>query len=286
MAGNKSTILVLTGVIGSGCSTVLRFLEDLGYRTFSNFNPALVPAWLALGGLPERVALNIELSTVDQVQQTLYLLKEAGHEPNLVFLEADTPTILARYALTRRPHPLIAQAHSLEAAISLDRAQVGGVRAFAHRVLDTSGWSVQELRREVDLLATGTSALMTVNLISFGYKYSVPPEANMVFDIRFLPNPFYIEQLKPLTGKDQGVIDYIFGFALTQTTYDHILQTLHFFLNQYLHERRGQVAIAIGCTGGQHRSVAFVERLAQTLVGDKWRVRVKHREQESHRGHV
>jgi len=280
-------ILVVTGVTGSGCSTVLRFLEDLGYRTFSNFAPALVPAWLALNDLAERVALNLEVPNAATVQDTIHLLKTAGHQPTLLFIEADTPTILARYALTRRPHPLIEQAQGLEAAIALDREKLLGMRELAHRVLDTTGLSLQELRAEVERLVAGAIPAMTVTLMSFGYKYAVPLEANLVFDIRFLPNPFYQEHLKPLTGKDQEVVDYVFGFSLTETTFNHIAQTVHFFLTQYRHERRGQACVAIGCTGGQHRSVAFVERLAQTLVSDQqWRVRVKHREQELRRGHT
>jgi UPF0042 nucleotide-binding protein len=260
-------------------------LEDLGYFCSDNFPPALVPAFIAQG-LPEgALALEMDPRSTNQfdleVTTAMQALKEAGRVPTLVFVEADAQAILARYALTRRPHPLIAHCGSLSAAIAQDAERLAPVRSLAQVVLDTSTWGLKDLRQQVETLVQGQAPVMQVNLMSFGYKYSVPPEANIVFDIRFLPNPYYVPELRELTGRDAEVVDYVFNSQEARITYGQVAQTLTFFLERYRQERRGQVTVAVGCTGGQHRSVAFVERLAQTLSQENWQVHRYHREQDS-----
>ncbi|WP_287129954.1 RNase adapter RapZ [Candidatus Cyanaurora vandensis] len=285
--------LVLIGLSGSGRSTVLNILEDLGYFVMDNFLPALVPAFLQLPRPQPLLALEMAPSVgeaptfVAKVEQALGQLKDAGHEPRLIFIECDTPALLARYALTRRPHPLMTAAADLAAAIEQERAHLAPLRPWAWAVLDTSQVSVKHLRTEVESLVAGRVPPMTVVLTSFGYKYGVPPEANLLFDIRFLANPYYEPRLRELTGMNTEVVDYVFGFREAQLTYGRVHETIAFFLSQYRQERRGQVSVAVGCTGGQHRSVAFVERLAQHLTPDpeQWRIRVTHREQDMRSRH-
>jgi len=280
--------LVLTGLSGSGRSTVLNLFEDLGYFVMDNFLPALIPAFLDLPRPHQLLALEIAPTDPQQVHVALTQLKDAGLEPRLVFVEAATQTLLARYALTRRPHPLITHADSLEEAIDRERECLAPLRQWAWAVLDTTESSVKVLRTQVEALISGQVPAMTVTLMSFGYKYSVPTEANLIFDIRFLPNPYYELALRPLTGLHQAVVDYVFHYPEAQTTFATIAETTGFFLTQYRQERRGQVTIAIGCTGGQHRSVAFVEKLAQHLSPSTelpWRIRVNHREQQMRNPH-
>lgn len=275
--------LVLTGLSGSGRSTVLNLLEDLGYFVMDNFLPALIPAFLALPRPHHLLALEIPPTAPEGVHRALTQLKEAGLEPRLIFVEATTPVLLARYALTRRPHPLIHRADSLEEAIEQEREFLTPLRQWAWGILDTTESSVKVLRSQLETLLGGQILAMTVTLMSFGYKYSVPTEANLVFDVRFLPNPYYELGLRPLTGLDQRVVDYVFSYPEAQATFTKIADTTTFFLTHYRQERRGQVTIAIGCTGGQHRSVAFVETLAQQLsppTDQPWRIRVHHREQQ------
>ncbi len=277
--------LVLTGLAGSGRSTLLRILEDLGYFCIDNFIPALVPAFLALPLDYPRLALEMDPRSSGQfdqdLDQALRALKDQGREPLLVFVEASTPTILKRYALTRRPHPLARSTSNLQGAIEQDALDLAPTKLRAHVVLDTTDLALPELRRSVEALIAGPVPPV-LNLMSFGYKYGVPAEANLVFDIRYLPNPFYDPALKALTGLDPEVLKYVFNSPDAVTTFEHIVQSIQFFLDHYRQERRGQVAIAIGCTGGQHRSVAFVEQLAQRLqlTDSPWYLRVHHREQQ------
>ncbi len=276
--------LVITGLAGSGRSTILKILEDFGYHCLANFPPALIPAFLALNTVADRLAIELNLDTTANLAElpiALYALKDAQRQPLLVFVEAATPTLLSRYALTRRPHPLIVQSTSLEAAIEADRQHLAPVRQQAQLVLDTSEWQMKDLRTHVELVVGGQAPPVSVTVMSFGYKYGVPREANLVFDIRFLPNPYYEDHLRPLTGMQVEVASYVFNYAAALKTYAQIEQTVAFFLEQYREERRGQVTIAIGCTGGQHRSVAFVERLAQALVptDDSRKLCIYHREQ-------
>ncbi|WP_218080761.1 RNase adapter RapZ [Anthocerotibacter panamensis] len=289
----QTRTLILTGQAGSGRSTMLRVLEDLGYFCIDNFVPALVPAFLQQPAVHPLLALEMDARSCPpephgvvfaaQLEQAIQHFKEAGHNPLLVFVAASPEAILGRYALTRRPHPLIEYCGSLSEAIALDADALALVRDRAQVVFDTSVWGIKDLRKQVEDLVAGHVPPMVVTLTSFGYKYSLPPDANLCFDIRFLPNPFYEPALRPRTGMDVEVVDYVFSSKDAQTTFEHIHRTVGFFLEHYRQERRGQVNLAIGCTGGQHRSVAFVERLAQILStpgNAEWQVRVRHREQE------
>jgi RNase adapter protein RapZ len=280
--------LIITGLAGAGKSTVVRILEDLGYFCIDNFLPGLVDPLLQLtgsGDVSVPVALIIDSrgdrfsnnsmpntgeALAEDLERALYRFKDHGYEPYVLFLECNTETLIRRYALSRRPHPYPAT-EGMERAIEQERKVLEPLRKLAHQLWDTSDWTPQQLRAEVEQLVSGLVSnkehqpILGVSLMSFGYKHGLPRDANLAFDIRFLANPYYDPFLRPLTGRDQAVQDFVFNHPEAQKTYDHLLSLINHFLSAYERDKRGRVTVAVGCTGGQHRSVSFIEKLAEDL---------------------
>jgi UPF0042 nucleotide-binding protein len=232
------------------------------------------------------VALGMDLRQNDfsyEYDQSLVALRNAGYSPQLLFLEANADVLLKRYAETRRPHPLEREGLGLEEALKMERRRLRRVRHTADLVLDTSMHSIHDLRRVLQEKwkhLRSLSKALRVHIISFGFKYGMPSEADMVFDLRFLPNPYFFPELKPLSGKDAAIVDFVLQEDPGKDFFCRLADFLHYVLLQYETEGRFRLTIALGCTGGRHRSVAVAEALAHALRGEKYSLTLEHRHLE------
>ncbi len=279
-------IVVVTGLAGSGKSHVIRVLEDNGFFCIDNLPVVLIPKFIELcQGYREgitRFALGIDLREgrfLESWPDVLAELRAAGHRVQVLFLDADDEVLLRRFSETRRPHPL-AQGGSVQEGIARERKALEGMRALADKVLDTSRFNVHELKNEIEQYYGQILSphRMSLFLISFGYKYGIPHDADIIFDVRFLPNPFFVDQLRSKTGLDQEVEDYVLRRDETTTFLDRLSALLEFALPQYEREGKTSLTLALGCTGGRHRSVVLVEELNRRLDVERFRIHVKHRD--------
>jgi UPF0042 nucleotide-binding protein len=280
--------IVVTGMSGAGKSAASRCLEDLGFFCIDNLPAALIPkvAELCIQSEKriERVALVIDAREgrfLDALFDILVDLRREGHQVRMVFLDASDEALVRRFSESRRPHPLAPSGSSLE-GIRAERALLASLKAKADLVVDTSGFTVHEFRK---LLATSFLDLpvlprTVLALVSFGYRYGLPVDADLVFDARCLPNPHFVEGLRPLTGLTQGVRDYVLGSAEARAFLDQVQSFLAFALPLYVHEGKAYLTIAIGCTGGRHRSVVLAEELAGRMRETGYDASVRHRDVE------
>lgn len=284
-----SHVVVVTGMSGAGRSTALHVLEDLGFYCVDNIPPALASSLLELAESSdhsekervERLGLGVDVRTVAFLEgagSTIEGLREAGHELDVLFLDATDEVLIRRYSETRRPHPL-ALGGDVQAAIALERERLAGLRAIANRTIDTSELTVHDLKRVlVDELARGGDGRqMVVRFVSFGFKYGLPIDADLVFDLRFLPNPHFVPELRPKTGREKDVSDYVLQRPETEELLADLGQFFEHTLPRYQQEGKAYLTVAIGCTGGRHRSVAVSEELVKRLRGD-WEVALHHRD--------
>ncbi len=281
-------ILIISGLSGGGKSKAASFLEDIGFYIVDNMPAAMILKFAEFcaggNGRYGRVALVYDVRTADtftELFEVLDTLKAKG-VCRMLFLDASPETIIKRYKETRRRHPLRDSADSLEAAVRWERELMEPVKDRADVVIDTSNRSTAQLRNE--LLARfggeGEKGGMTVNVSSFGFKYGLPLEADLVFDVRFMPNPFYIEELRHRTGLDQPVSDYVFSFQRNQDFLARLKDLIGFTLPLYAEEGKTGLVIAVGCTGGHHRSVAVAHALTEYIRGQGYHVLENHRDME------
>jgi RNase adapter protein RapZ len=280
--------VILTGLSGSGKTHAIRALEDLGYFCVDNLPSQLIPTFADLAnrgdaGL-ERVAIVVDvreggfLKEFPKVYRKLKATPDV--EPRLIFLEASHPVLVRRFSETRRPHPL-APDRSVAEGIDDERRKLSTIRSLADLIIDTSNLTVHELRDTFVRMSQDERprSEMVVNLVSFGFKHGSPLDADLVFDVRCLPNPHFVDRLRPLTGRDPKVVRFMRRHAATGEFIDRLTTFLTFALPQYVQEGKSYLTIAIGCTGGQHRSVMVAEALKKSLAGAKnVRLRVKHRD--------
>ena len=280
-------ILIISGLSGAGKSKAASFLEDMDFYIVDNMPAAMIMKFAEFcaggAGRYDRVALVYDVRTANSLAEffdVLEKLKIMGGVCRLLFLEAAPDVIIKRYKETRRRHPLRERADSLEAAVQLEREMMSPVRDRADFIIDTSRISTAQLRGELlqRFGEAGEKGGMTVNVISFGFKYGLPMEADLVFDVRFMPNPFYIEELRCQTGLDQSVADYVFGFRQTKDYMDRLTELLTFSLPLYAEEGKTGLVIAVGCTGGQHRSVAVAHALTGIIRRQGYVVTETHRD--------
>ncbi|KAA0234491.1 MAG: RNase adapter RapZ [Actinobacteria bacterium] len=278
-----SEFVVITGLSGAGRSQAGDVLEDLGWFVIDNLPPALIPkvAELASPGTEiERVALVVGTGPYyAEVRPALDKLRASGARVRILFLEAATDTLVRRYESTRRRHPLASE-ERLAVAIESEREILEPVKADADIVIDTSSLNVHQLRsRLVDLFATQRpERLMQTTIMSFGYKHGLPRDVDVVLDCRFLPNPHWVEELRPLTGLDPAVRDYVLENELTTGFLERLDHLLSLLLPAYVREGKSYLTIAMGCTGGRHRSVAIAEEVARSLDQLGYEPRVTHRD--------
>jgi RNase adapter protein RapZ len=280
--------VILTGLSGSGKSHAIRALEDLGYFCIDNLPTLLIPTVAELSRREEaglqKIAIVVDVRErefLSRFPRVFRKLKQVpGLKPTLIFLEASHSALVRRFSETRRPHPL-APDRSVSEGIIEERERLNAIRKMADMILDTSNLTVHELRDQFMRMSREGSgrAEMVVNLVSFGFKTGVPVDADLVFDVRCLPNPHFVDGLRQLTGRDAKVVRYMQRHTATQDFIDRLTSFLKFALPHYVREGKSYLTVAIGCTGGQHRSVMMAEALKQSLKDVKGvRIRVKHRD--------
>lgn len=286
-ARRAARFVVLTGLSGSGKSQAIRALEDLGYFCVDNLPTALIPTLADLvrrEGI-SRVAIVVDmreknfLAEFPKTFRTLRAVK--GLDPALIFLEATHAALVRRFSETRRPHPL-APDRPVTEGIKDERIQMQAIRSMADQIIDTSDLTVHQLREAFSAFSTErgrTRARLVVALVSFGYKHGLPVDADLVFDVRFLPNPHFVERLRALTGRDRPVGRFMETYPATGELLSRLDGLLKFLIPQYVAEGKSYLTIGIGCTGGRHRSVFVAEALRKTLSAvPRTRVRVHHRD--------
>lgn len=277
-------IVLITGLSGAGKSHAINCFEDLGFFCVDNLPPALIPKFAELclqsEGKISRVALVCDMRGGAFFNHLFEALQEMeGNEINyeILFLEASDEVLLRRFKETRRRHPLSNM--GLLEAIQAERLALSELRGKADRIIDTSSFSPRDLKEKIyEIYEPGQrERSMPVIIVSFGFKYGLPLDADLVFDVRFLPNPHYVEHLRPLTGEDPQVKEYLWRWMVTHKYMQKLQDLLEFSIPYYIREGKAQLVVALGCTGGKHRSVALAIELAR-LLGSRYRVQVEHRD--------
>jgi UPF0042 nucleotide-binding protein len=272
---DKIRLIIVTGVSGSGRASAMRVLEDLGFYCVDNLPVALAPAVMKLADGHERaisgVALGVDARErlfFPQWPQTFAELERSGFRPEIVFLDASDEILARRYSESRRPHPMAESGASVADSIRRERLALAEIRERATRIIDTTTLSVHELREVITAAVMGAKggSRMTVTLVSFGYKYGHPMGLDLVLDVRFIPNPFFIPELRPLTGLDERVREYVLAQPQARRFIDEVARLLDFLLPLYQHEGKSYLTIGLGCTGGRHRSPVLARELRDRLA--------------------
>lgn len=279
-------LVIITGMSGAGKTVVLQTFEDLGYFCVDNMPPSLLPKFWELireSGKISRICLVIDLRSRDffeEIMSTIGRLDNTSFvTTKVIFLDASDEVLVSRYKETRRSHPLVQEGGTVLEGIKKERLLLEDIRSRAQWILDTSKTTPRQLREMImEKFQYSDQELFHVEIQSFGFKYAAPIDADIVMDVRFLPNPHYIDELRPLTGLDKPVYDYVMQQPETETFYRKFVDLLDYILPGYKKEGKTSLNIAIGCTGGQHRSVALAERIARHLRNDGYRVNVSHRD--------
>ena len=279
--------VVVTGMSGGGKLTAIRFLEDMGYYCVDNLPVRLIDPFMELVSAPgsdvDKVVLGLDVradKSFDNVEQVLAALKKKGYKYEILFMDASDEVLIKRYKETRRQHP-VCPSGRVEDGIAQERKILEQIKKEADYVIDTSGLLTRVLKEELIRIFVKDedyNSLM-ISIMSFGFKNGIPADADLVFDVRFLPNPFYVEELKPLTGNDPEVADYVLSFAQSGEFRKKLTDLISFLIPYYVEEGKNQLVIAIGCTGGQHRSVTMANCLYEDLRGQgSYGLKIYHRD--------
>lgn len=281
-------LVIVTGVSGAGKSSALKMLEDAGYFCVDNLPIPLVEKFASLmsgshGEEAENAAMGIDArsgNSLGELEDVLNRMKEAGYDFEILFLDAEDRVLVKRYKETRRSHPL-AMNGRVDDGIRLEREKMGFLKARADYIIDTTHLLTRELKQEIDKIFVENAGFrnMVISVLSFGFKYGIPADADLVFDVRFLPNPFYVDELKPLTGMDEGVYHYVMDNEIAREFAQKLENMVKFLIPNYVREGKTSLVIAIGCTGGKHRSVTLArvlyDRLSETR---EYGLRLEHRD--------
>lgn len=285
-AEDRIRFVIVTGLSGAGKSYAIKCLEDLGYFCVDNLPTTLIPTFAELCAHSDRairkIALGIDVREGEylaHILETLQELRANGHVADVLFLEASEETLVRRYHESRRRHPLAGEGSVVD-GIRAERKALAHLREAADRILDTSGLTVHQLKEQMveSYGAPGKRDALTVSLISFGYKHGIPYDADLVFDVRFLPNPHFVDALRPLDGRDAPVKDFVLSEDESRQLLARLEDLVRFLLPLYQREGKAYLTIAIGCTGGRHRSVTLVEALRSVLQGLGFEPLVRHRD--------
>jgi UPF0042 nucleotide-binding protein len=287
-AARKRTkqFVLITGLSGSGKGSVLKTFEDLGYHCVDNLPIDLIPKFAEMcqqpGSRLDRAAAVVDIRGGEALSQLPTVYRELTRndlKPSLVFLEASDKALIRRFEETRRPHPL-GRDLPVREGIRLERILLKPMRQLASEVIDTTRLNVHELRDLIQTRFGGIAARqsMLVSAVSFGYRFGVPQDADLVFDVRFLPNPNYVPRLKNKTGRDVGVGRFMDSYPQTREFVNRLMNLLLYLLPQYVREGKSYLTIAIGCTGGRHRSVFLAEQVASALAHEGYKTKVSHRD--------
>ncbi len=277
---------IVTGMSGSGKTRVIRYLEDMGYFCIDNMPPMLIPKFsemlTSVNGKFNNVALVVDIRVGDMINELLEqikILKKGGFDCRLLYLDADDETLVKRYKETRRQHPLEDNANGLLSAIQKERKMLEKLYAAADYVIDTSRDTNQTLLKKLkEIYSGGEKQSLTITVMAFGFKYGIPLDADLVFDVRCFPNPFYIDELKHKTGNDKEVQDYVLSFPTAVEFLEKLEDMMKFMIPLYIEEGKVSLTIAIGCTGGKHRSVTMTDKLAERLKKDGYEVNTSYRD--------
>ena len=280
----NSNFVIITGLSGAGKSNAVKVFEDMGYFCIDNLPAPLIPKFAELclqsDGKVNKIALVIDIRGdlfLDALNQNLNELNNMNIPYQILFLEASDDILIQRFKETRRNHPLSPQG-TISEGIRLERQKLSELRGRAHKIIDTSRLKASELRSELRSQWAEISSGLSVSIITFGYKHGIPIDTDLLMDVRFIPNPFYIPELRPLTGRDSAVQEYVYGSAESQEFLQKYTDLLKFLLPNYSKEGKTHITIGIGCTGGQHRSIALGIKIGQILEQEGYTVNVKHRD--------
>lgn len=276
--------LIITGLAGSGKTTVSHFLEDLGYYCIDNLPAKLIPRFVELWQRKEveieKVALVVDIREAGFTTEFPKMLRLIRKKvpARLIFLEASDDTLIKRFSETRRPHPLT-KVKPIKESVRLERERLAEIKNLADEVIDTSSTTISVLKKNIarEFLKRKEIGLQVV-IITFGYKYGIPLESDLVFDTRFLPNPFYIDNLREKTGKNKGVREYVCNSGETKKFLDKLFLFIDFLMPQFIEEGKSNLTISIGCTGGKHRAVVIGEELKRNLKEKDYQTRIYHRD--------
>ncbi len=280
-------LVIVTGMSGSGKGTVLKAFEDLGFFCIDNLPVALIPKFIegihVSGGEMERAALGIDIRAGERLRDLARIisdLRELQFHVTVLYLEARDDVLVRRFSETRRPHPLSAD-KPLPAAIRLERRRLRSIREMADTTIDTSAYSIHEVKSLVmdRFRSRPRSGSLIVHLLSFGFKHGIPLEADLIFDVRFLPNPYFVSGLRPLSGKHRKIAKYLLAFPETREFVQRLSEFVAYLIPFYAREGKSYLTVAVGCTGGRHRSVFAVEQLAKSLRPLKPALRIRHRDE-------
>lgn len=279
-------LVVITGMSGAGKTVAMQSFEDMGYFCVDNMPPSLLPKFWELikdSGKITKICLVIDLRSRAFFTELVDAIEEMDNTQfislNIVFLEANDSELVSRYKETRRSHPLQVDGGSVLKGIQAEREQLKAIREQSHLIIDTTSITPRELRAELTReFQISDDQNFFVEVLSFGFKYGIPIDCDIVMDVRFLPNPHYIPELKPLTGLDQPVYDYVMAQPDTQTFYKKFIDLIDFTLPLYKKEGKSSMTIGIGCTGGQHRSIALAQRTGEHIRELGYRTNISHRD--------
>ncbi|MFZ5641160.1 MAG: RNase adapter RapZ [Bacillota bacterium] len=278
--------VMVTGLSGAGKTQAINALEDLGFFCVDNLPPALIPKFAELCAQSEgrlnKIAVVVDIrggGFFDSINETLETLRHAGVKWEILFLEASDETLVRRFKESRRPHPLRPHGPLLE-GIQEERRRLQDLKGWAHKIIDTTDRTNKQLKEEIAAAfgEEGKASILNITVLSFGYKYGIPLDADLLMDVRFLPNPHYIDELRPLTGNDKEIQDFVLDSPVTRTFLRKYYSLIKFLIPNYVKEGKTGLVIAIGCTGGRHRSVTLANKIGELLGNLDASIIVKHRD--------
>jgi UPF0042 nucleotide-binding protein len=277
---------IVTGMSGAGKSAVLRMLEDIGYFCVDNLPPALIGKFAEICFSPDsgidKVALGIDIrggNLFTELFTEIELLEKKGDNVNIIFLDASDETLIKRFKETRRKHPLLEEGR-IQNGIKKEREVLKEAKKRARYIIDTSNLLIRDLKSEImKIFLEGKKyENLIITVLSFGFKYGIPSDSDLVFDVRFIPNPYYIKELKEKTGNDKAIQDYVMQWDVSRNFIEKLDDMINFLIPNYIHEGKNQLVIGIGCTGGKHRSVTLANILYKRLLEEDYSVNLHHRD--------
>lgn len=278
--------IIVTGLSGSGKSEAMRSLEDMGFYCVDNLPPALIPKFAELcyqsNSTIDKVALGIDVrgrKFFKALHESLNVLRKDKYPFEILYLDCSDDILLKRYKMTRRNHPLAIN-RQIPEGIKIERTILEPLKEIADCIIDTSNMKPKDLKEEISkIYANGeVNNNLTISVVSFGFKHGIPSDSDLVFDVRFLPNPYYVDELRSKTGEDQEVRDYVMDADISHQFYEKLIDMINFLVPQYIEEGKHHLVISIGCTGGRHRSVTISNLIGDELMKQGYRVVKKHRD--------